>query len=175
MVQTANTHILKCQMLQKWSSQASAGYRTPTPRGPSVFGFSSWTIIFPLWAHATLSMANCRYVRITIASSKKRFWFNLNDVDQDTKSIHPKRDCSVCSLRSGKLTIKKPFFDFKPIFFWGLVTLNKAALVWKKKKLEGAIQINKRNNMAARAARGVFSEVFRDLILIRNNSYTVHV
>ena len=137
MVQTANTHILKCQMLQKWSSQASAGYRTPTPRGPSVFGFSSWTIIFPLWAHATLSMANCRYVRITIASSKKRFWFNLNDVDQDTKSIHPKRDCSVCSLRSGKLTIKKPFFDFKPIFFWGLVTLNKAALVWKKKKARG--------------------------------------
>ena len=53
--------------------------------------------------------------------------------------------------------------------------MNKAALVWKKKKLEGAIQINKRNNMAARAARGVFSEVFRDLILIRNNSYTVHV
>ena len=47
--------------------------------------------------------------------------------------------------------------------------------VEKKKKLEGAIQINKRNNMAARAARGVFSEVFRDLILIRNNSYTVHV
>ena len=137
MVQTANTHILKCQMLQKWSSQASAGYRTATPRGPSVFGFSSWTIIFPLWAHATLSMANCCYVRITIASSKKRFWFNLNDVDQDTKSIHPKRDCSVCSLRSGKLTIKKPFFDFKPIFFWGLVTLNKAALVWKKKKARG--------------------------------------
>ena len=31
MVQTANTHILKCQMRQKWSSQASTGYRTPKP------------------------------------------------------------------------------------------------------------------------------------------------
>ena len=70
---------------------------------------------------------------------------------------------------------KKTFFRLQTDILLRTSHCEQGCSCVEKKKLEGAIQINKRNNMAARAARGVFSEVFRDLILIRNNSYTVHV
>ena len=45
-----------------------------------------------------------------------------------------------------KTQIKKPYFGLQnDIFFCGQVNVNKAALVWEKKKQEGAIQIKKRN------------------------------
>ena len=41
---------------------------------------------------------------------------------------------------------KTLFWLQNDIFFNGQVIVNKAALVWEKKKLEGSIQIKKRNN-----------------------------
>ena len=62
-------------------------------------------------------------------------------------------------------------------FLCGQVNVNKAALVWekKKKKARGRHSNQEKKQLTAKAAWIVFSEVLGELILIRDNSCHVHV
>ena len=53
--------------------------------------------------------------------------------------------------------------------------MNKAALVWEKKKARGRHSNQEKKQLTAKAAWIVFSEVLGELILIRDNSCHVHV
>ena len=47
---------------------------------------------------------------------------------------------------------QKPYFDFKTIFFYGQVIVNKAALVWEKKKTRGLHSNQEKKQLTAKAA-----------------------
>ena len=53
--------------------------------------------------------------------------------------------------RVRKTLIKKPYFDFKTIFFYGQVIVNKAALVWEK-KTRGLHSNQEKKQLTAKAA-----------------------
>ena len=149
-------------------------YRILIPKGPLVFGFSPWMIIFPLWAHSALSMANCCYIRITIAHSKESFWFNLKWYRPGLQRYLFQTSLLGMQSRVRKTLIKKLYFDFKTILFYGQVIVNKAALVWEK-KTRGLHSNQEKKQLTAKAAWIIFSEVHGELILIRDNSFNVDV
>ena len=152
-------------------------YRILIPKGPLVFGFSPWMIIFPLWAHSALSMANCCYIRITIAHSKESFWFKLKWYRPGLQRYLSQTSLLDMQSRVRKTLIKKLYFDFKTIFFlWTSHCEQGCSCVGKKKKKTRGLHSNQeKKQLTAKAAWIIFSEVHGELILIRDNSFNVHV
>ena len=70
---------------------------------------------------------------------------------------------------------KKTLFWLQNDIFYGQVIVNKVALVWEKKEARGHHSNQEKKQLTAKAAWIIFSEVLGELLLIRDNSYNVHV